>query len=145
MEIKEIKELATIMKDTGLTALEISSEGASVKLKRMPASASVTYAQTAAVPEQSTEIKEEMSAPGLFTIKSPMVGVFYAAPGADKDPYVSVGDTVHAGDILCIIEAMKIMNEITAERDGVITEICISNKDVVEFGQPIFRMDTTQV
>ena len=69
-----------------------------------------------------------------------MVGVFYSAPGADESPFVAVGDTVHAGDVLCIIEAMKIMNEITAERDGVIIEICVENKQVVEFGQPLFRI-----
>ena len=67
----------------------------------------------------------------------------HSLQGADKEPYVSVGDMVHAGDILCIIEAMKIMNEITAERDGIVTEVCAGNRHVVEFGQPLFRIDTT--
>jgi acetyl-CoA carboxylase biotin carboxyl carrier protein len=69
-----------------------------------------------------------------------MVGVFYAAPAADKKPYVSIGDRVKAGDVLCIIEAMKMMNEITTDKSGVITEICAGNKQIVEYGHPLFRM-----
>ena len=69
-----------------------------------------------------------------------MVGVFYAAPAADKQPYVSIGDRVNAGDVLCIIEAMKMMNEITAEKGGVIREICVGNKQIVEYGHPLFRI-----
>ena len=73
-------------------------------------------------------------------IKSPMVGVFYAAASPDSDPYVQVGQAVKKGDTLCIIEAMKLMNEINAEESGVITEICVKNGDLVQFGQPLFKI-----
>ena len=75
------------------------------------------------------------------TVTSPMVGVFYAAPAENADAYVKVGDTVKKGDTLCIIEAMKLMNEITAERDGKITDILAKNGDVVEYGTPLFIME----
>lgn len=69
-----------------------------------------------------------------------MVGVFYSAPAPDRPPFVSVGDTVNKGDVICIIEAMKIMNEITADESGTITEILVENGDVVEYDQPLFKI-----
>jgi len=140
MEINEIRELAAVMKETGMTAIEIKEKDVSIKLKREVFAAPAVKTHAAV-----EDVIEEKTVPGAFTVKSPMVGVFYSAPGADKEPYVKQGDTVHAGDILCIVEAMKIMNEITAECDGVISEICASNKQVVEFGQPLFRIDTSKV
>ena len=71
-------------------------------------------------------------------VASPMVGVFYAAPSPDSDPYVSVGTRVKKGDVLCLIEAMKLMNEVTAEQSGELAEVCVENGQVVEFGQPLF-------
>ena len=140
MDYKDIKELASLMNETGLTSLEYKANGASIKLRRgvVAETAPQVYAQPVApvISEQTVAQPEG----GGFTVKSPMVGVFYSAPGPDKEPYVSVGDEVHVGDILCIIEAMKIMNEITAEQDGVVSEILASDKDVVEFGQPLFRI-----
>lgn len=76
-------------------------------------------------------------------IKSPMVGVFYSAASPEADPFVRIGDTVKKGDILCILEAMKSMNEIQAERDGKIIDICANNGDVVEFGQILFQLDVS--
>ena len=73
-------------------------------------------------------------------VTCPLVGVFYAAPSPNDAPFVSVGSTVKKGDVLCIVEAMKLMNEITAEQDGTITEICVENGQVVEFGQPLFYL-----
>jgi acetyl-CoA carboxylase biotin carboxyl carrier protein len=73
-------------------------------------------------------------------IPCPLVGVFYAAPSPEDAPFVTVGSTVKKGDVLCIVEAMKLMNEITAEKDGVITEICAENGAVVEYGQPLFYL-----
>ena len=74
-------------------------------------------------------------------VRSPMVGVFYAAPAENAAPYVAVGDRVKQGDTLCIIEAMKLMNEITAEKDGVVAEVCAGNGQVVEYGTPLFRLE----
>ncbi len=73
-------------------------------------------------------------------VKSPMVGTFYASSAPDKDPFVKVGDKVHKGQVLCIVEAMKLMNEIESEFDGEIVEICVNNEDVVEYGKPLFKI-----
>jgi acetyl-CoA carboxylase biotin carboxyl carrier protein len=140
MESKDIRELATLMNEMGLTALEYSGAGVTLKLRRAHGAMHTAGDMPARATEQPEEQREEPGTAGGFTVKSPMVGVFYSAPGADKEPYVEVGATVHAGDVLCIIEAMKIMNEITAERDGVIAEVCAENKQVVEFNQPLFRI-----
>lgn len=77
---------------------------------------------------------------GSKPITSPMVGVFYAASSPDKDPYVTVGSKVKKGDVLCLIEAMKLMNEVTAEQDGEIVKVCVDNGQVVEYGQPLFMI-----
>ena len=73
-------------------------------------------------------------------MKSPIVGVFYAAPAENANPYVSIGDTVTKGQTLCIVEAMKLMNEISADDDGIISEICVTNGQVVEYGTELFRI-----
>ena len=138
MDIKDIRELASIMKEMGLRSLEYQSGDNNIKLKR----ASVVQVPVDLdIKTVQTELPAEETVPaGTYTVKSPMVGVFYAAPAPDREPYVAVGDAVHAGDVICIIETMKIMNEITAERDGIITEICVENKEIVEYGQPLFRI-----
>ena len=144
MDYKEIREFAALMKEMGLTVLDYSGGGSSIRLERAAActpTVGITAAQ--ALIQQEEQAEEAISAGGAI-VRSPMVGVFYTSPGAGKAPYVSIGDKVHAGDVLCIIEAMKIMNEITAEQDGVITEICAENKQVVEFSQPLFRIETAR-
>jgi len=141
MESKEIRELASIMKEMGLTVLDYNCDGVAIRIER--AAANIPEAMPKAIDAQPPEERyEESATAGGFVVKSPMVGVFYSAPGVDKKPYVAVGDAVHEGDVLCIIEVMKIMNEIIAERDGVVTEICVENKQVVEFGQTLFRMES---
>ena len=141
MDNNEIRELALLMRETGLTSLELSEGDMQIKLYRqvsvpiaVPLARETHMADDRAAPIDTAENPE------LFTVASPMVGVFYAAPGADMKPYVTQGDTVKAGDTLCIIEAMKMMNEITAECDGIIAEVCVSNKQVVEYGHPLFRI-----
>jgi acetyl-CoA carboxylase biotin carboxyl carrier protein len=74
-----------------------------------------------------------------------MVGIFYAAPSPDAEPYVKVGDKIKKGDVLCIVEAMKIMNEITSEVDGVVTELCVSDRQIVEYGHPLFRIRLSEL
>ncbi|MDP4152034.1 MAG: acetyl-CoA carboxylase biotin carboxyl carrier protein [Bacillota bacterium] len=76
----------------------------------------------------------------LISVTSPIVGTFYSAPSPDVEPFISVGDTVKKGSRLCIIEAMKLMNEIEAEQDGIVTEICIQNGEMVEFGEVLIRL-----
>ncbi|MCL2046835.1 MAG: acetyl-CoA carboxylase, biotin carboxyl carrier protein [Oscillospiraceae bacterium] len=139
MDSNEIRELAAIMKDMGLSSLSYQNGSETIKLKRSIGTSPVATLISAEDFQSESPVEDTVVA-GIFTVKSPMVGVFYSAPAPDMEPYVAIGDTVHAGDVLCIIETMKIMNEITAERDGVINEICVENKDVVEFGQPLFRI-----
>ena len=140
MDYKEIRELAALMNEMGLTSLEYRGGGESVKLKR-GAEAVLSHTDIMPSAPHAKPQREQAASTGGIMVKSPMVGVFYSAPAPDKEPYVSVGNTVHTGDILCIIEAMKIMNEITAECDGVIAEIYAEDRQVVEFGQPLFRID----
>lgn len=145
MDIKEIEALAEIVKKHELTKLKV--DGDCIVIERAPAvtvSAPVLAAPAAqqAVKEQmhtAEPINEAQEKEGRYVL-SPAVGVFYAAPSPDSRPFVSVGDTVRAGDTLCIIEAMKLMNEITCEFDGEVAEICVGNGQVVEFDQPLFRI-----
>jgi acetyl-CoA carboxylase biotin carboxyl carrier protein len=76
----------------------------------------------------------------IIEVKSPLVGVFYAAPSPEAEPFVKVGDRIKKGEVLCVVEAMKLMNEITATHDGEIVDICITNGAVVEFGQTLFKL-----
>ncbi|MBM6683899.1 acetyl-CoA carboxylase biotin carboxyl carrier protein, partial [Collinsella intestinalis] len=80
---------------------------------------------------------------GWKAVESPMVGTFYQAPAPDADPFVKVGDEVKVGQTLCIVEAMKLMNEITAEEDGIVREVCGKNGEPVEFGEPLFYLEPT--
>ena len=134
MDEANIRKYAKLMRELELTGLEITEGDTVVRLERgaVPAAAPV---RTVPLPE--TSAKE----PAGDVIRSPMVGVFYAAPAENAAPYVAVGDRVKAGDTLCIIEAMKLMNEITAEKDGVIAEVCAGNGQVVEYGTALFRME----
>ena len=97
------------------------------------------YEETA-VKTEVVSMPESVTKAEGTPVTSPMVGVFYAAPAPDKEPYVSVGSKVNKGDVLCLIEAMKLMNEVTAEKSGEIVEVCVENGQVVEYGQPLFMI-----
>ena len=122
----------------------MTENGATLRLERNPAAAVPAYAPMgtgAPVYSGATSgaVAAAPSEDGITEIRSPMVGVFYAAPTEDASPFVKTGDVVKKGDVLCIIEAMKLMNEITAEQDGIIEEICVGNNQVVEFDHILFR------
>lgn len=142
MNIKDIAALAEIVRKNELTKLEI--DGDNIVIERAPAAVQAVAA--VAAPQTVTEqmhtaepIAEVQEKEGAY-VRSPAVGVFYAAPSPDSKPFVAVGDTVQRGDTLCIIEAMKLMNEITSDLDGKIVEICVGNGQVVEYDQPLFRI-----
>lgn len=143
MDIKNIKELARVMKENELTALEIREGEAVLKLERKQEPAALSGAAQQKAPSPFTPAGAE-PAPSQkeegVVVASPTVGVFYAAPSPDSRPFVEVGDKVKKGDTLCIIEAMKLMNEIPAETDGTILEVCAANGQVVEYNQPLFRI-----
>ena len=152
MDIAKIKELAQLLNDAGLSALELKEGDATLRLESArftptpAAPAPVVQAAPAAAPQAAVTVSAASVPDGgvdfnaLSEFKSPMVGVFYAAPGPDQAPFVEVGKRVKKGDVLCIIEAMKLMNEITAEQDGEIVDICVSDGDVVEYGQTLFKI-----
>ena len=144
MDVKWIEELARVLRENDLTALEVQEDGKSVKLERKASAASSSAAPVSAA-KGASPFATAGAEPAAQTAKgtlvtSPTVGVFYAAASPESKPFVEVGDQVKKGDTLCIIEAMKLMNEIPAETDGVIQEICAENGQVVEYGQPLFRI-----
>ena len=151
MKIEEIKELARIMAETGLSRLELNDDGATICMERngpllsdfrdAAAIGIIGGADGPAALIKKVQEPDEAVLSGSI-LRSPMVGVFYAAPSPDSDPFVQVGDRVKKGDVLCIVEAMKLMNEIQSEADGVIAEICVGNGQTVEFDQPLFRIET---
>ena len=150
MDVEKIRELIELMKDNELTEIRIVDGESRLLLKRggqqpvfapLPAAvapAAAAPAPTAAAPAaMSPEPGEDA---GLVAITSPMVGTFYAAPAPDADPYVSVGDRIKVGTVVCIIEAMKVMNEIKSEVAGTVEKILVDNTSPVEFGQPVFMV-----
>ena len=136
MNESDIRKYANLMSELGLTGLEVTENDRVVRLERSPAPQTAAPVQTV----QVGDVPQSAANEDLIEISSPMVGVFYAAPAEDADPYVQVGDRVKKGQTLCIVEAMKLMNEIVAETDGQIVEICAQNGQVVDFGCPLFRI-----
>ena len=136
MDEANIRRYAQLMKELELTGLEITEGDTVVRLERGVA-APVLAAPAASAPQSAPAAPAARGTP----VCSPMVGVFYVAPSEDAAPFVSAGDRVKQGDVLCIIEAMKLMNEITAERDGVIAEVCATDGQTVEYGTVLFRME----
>ena len=147
MDVKKIESLAKLMQETGLTALELSEGETVLKLERKQEVIAAAPVAAVSAPVTGPEVLGVVSQPEASQtqqegtlVLSPTVGVFYASPSPDARPFVEVGDQVKKGDTLCIIEAMKLMNEIPAEVDGTIAEICVGNGQVVEFNQPLFRI-----
>ena len=132
MNDTDIRKYAELMKELGLTGLEITQADQTVRLERMAAAPVQTVC--------STEAPAAAEHSDLVSVKSPIVGLFYAAPAENAEPYVSPGDRVTKGQTLCIVEAMKLMNEISAECDGTIETICVTNGQMVEYGTELFRI-----
>ena len=142
-----MKAYAALMQEMDLTGLEIDEQRGVYRLERGSNSRKTNAGnQWSDIPEGKLEREpekvtgaEQLHPEGEATL-SPMVGVFYAAPTEHADPFVKVGDHVRKGDTLCIIEAMKLMNEVSAETDGEIVEVCVENGQFVEYGMPLFRI-----
>lgn len=149
MDLKAIEALAQILRGSDLTALEVREGETQIRLERTPAPvtvqtlatpAPVAAAQPVAPASQELPEPQGVDFKNLKEVKTPVVGVFYAAPTPDAEPFVTIGSKVKKGDVLCIVEAMKLMNEITAEMDGEIFDICVQDGQVVEYGQTIFKL-----
>ena len=137
MNETDIRKYAGLMKELGLTGLEITEDNKVVRLEcsqPVVTGTAAVQAAPAAVPAPAAPAADYTS------VKSPLVGVFYAASAENAAPYVKQGDPVKKGQILCIVEAMKMLNEITAEEDGTVLDVCVTNGQVVEFGTELFRI-----
>jgi len=151
MNIKEIKEIIELMKENGIVEFELERDGLRISLKRgrvgkvvqeVVTTNEIPGAEKVILPTESKPKQEEIKRPeNVVEIVSPMVGTFYAAPAPDAAPYVIVGQEVKPEDVVCIIEAMKVMNEIKAEVHGRIKEILVKNGEPVEYGQPLFLVE----
>ncbi len=139
MDIEDIKQLVQLMVDNDLSELNMTDGERTISLKRgptgLPMVAGGTVPAIAAPAAQPAARAEE-----LLEIKSPMVGTFYASPSPDSEPYVSAGADISEDTVVCIVEAMKVMNEIKAECVGTIVEVCVKNTQPVEYGQVLFRV-----
>ena len=156
MDSKRLAEIADVMEDRGLTRVRVEEpDGTAVELERastaqpvavpmpMPSAMAAQVAAPTvapAAPEPATQTPAAAPEPKGTEVTAPMVGVFYAAPAPGDEPFVRVGSKVKAGETLCIIEAMKVLNEVTAEADGEVLEICVADGDLVEFGSCLMRI-----
>jgi len=149
MNIKELKEIIQLMQEHGLTELELEKNGLKIRLKKgnagveiktSPISGFVASAPETIVPHSPAVAKEDQN---VAIVHSPMVGTFYAAPAPDQEPYAAKGKVIKIGDVLCIVEAMKLMNEIKSEVNGRIVDILVENGQPVEFDQPLFKIQKT--
>ena len=148
MNLKEIKEMINLMNENGLTELEIEKEGMKIRLKKISAGQEgfsgpiiVERQSTVEAPQKVEPPVAEKSAVKTVEIRAPMVGTFYRAPSPEAPPYVEVGQVIESGQVICIIEAMKLMNEIKSEIRGKILEILVDNAEPVEFGQPMLLIE----
>lgn len=156
MDSKRLAEIADVMEDRGLTRVRVEEpDGTAVELERasaaqpvavpmpMPSAMAAPVAAPAAAPaapEPAAQAPTAVPEPKGVEVTAPMVGVFYATPAPGDEPFVRVGSKVKAGETLCIIEAMKVLNEVTAEADGEVLEICVADGDLVEFGSCLMRI-----
>ena len=152
MNLKEIKELINLMNENGLSELEIEREGANIRLRKSPSGnfeattegpSAARTVQTIRSDQDSAAKKEEEAAAAkkLVAIKTPMVGTFYRSPAPDAKSYVEIGKVVAVGEVVCIIEAMKLMNEIKSEVKGKVVEVLVENAEPVEYGQALFMVE----
>lgn len=140
MNETDIRKYANLMQELGLTGLEITDDKKVVRLERNVTEQIQQIVPVAAGNSGVSQTAGENVDADYISVKSPIVGVFYAASAESADPYVAVGDHVSKGQTLCIIEAMKLMNEITAEEDGIISKICVTNGQVIEYGTELFQI-----
>ena len=156
MDSKRLAEIADVMEDRGLTRVRVEEpDGTAVELERasaaqpvavpmpMPSAMAAPVAAPAtapAAPEPAAQAPAAAPESQGAEVTAPMVGVFYAAPAPGDEPFVRVGSKVKAGETLCIIEAMKVLIEVTAEADGEVLEICVADGDLVEFGSCLMRI-----
>lgn len=146
MEYKDIKKLMDDMGNSKIDSLDIEfPEGIKISMTKNSSKGVASQTNVMEVKDAPTTIeknitKRESAEENYKIVKAPMVGTFYQSSSPDQEAFVKVGDTVHKGQVLCIVEAMKLMNEIESEFDGEIVEVCVKNEDIVEYGMPLFKI-----
>jgi len=144
MELDEIKALIDLLEDTDVTELSIEREGSRIKIKKEKylAAAQMVPAATGQVAANPASTKEQAAEDDtLAYINSPIVGIFHRSPSPESPPFVEVGSTVRKGQVLCIVEAMKLMNEIESDTHGTVSKILVENGHPVEYGEPLFLIE----
>ncbi len=153
MDLNLIKKLVKIVDSTEITDLEIEEEGLRIKIAKKIRNAQIVSSPqliASSFPQSNSSISEnsgeesaekESKKENLHEIHSPIVGTFYRAPAPDADPYIQVGDTISSGTVLCIVEAMKLMNEIESDVSGKVVKILVENGKPVEYNQPLFLIE----
>jgi acetyl-CoA carboxylase biotin carboxyl carrier protein len=152
MDIRKVKKLIELLEESGIAEIEIKEGEESVRISRMPPSGAMTHIPmyaphpaalaapaTAGLPAAPAAAPAPKSSD--HTVPAPMVGTYYSAPAPGAKPFVQIGDEVKVGQVLCIIEAMKMMNQIECERAGRVTSVLVQNGDPVEFAQPLFVIE----
>lgn len=141
MNVEEIKRLIDVVKETGISELEVRERESLIRIKAAEAgSLELTNAQSSTLQQEERATPSKVASSAL-TIESPMAGTFYRSPAPELPPFVEVGQRVEIGDVLCIIESMKMMNEIKSERIGTIVEAPVQNGQAIESGTPIFYIN----
>jgi acetyl-CoA carboxylase biotin carboxyl carrier protein len=148
MDLRKLKKLIDLVEESGISELELTEDGEKVRISRnftsnapMQHYAPMQYAAAPHVAAAAAPAAIEVAAPVAeegHAVKSPMVGTFYRSPSPDAKAFVEIGDTVAVGDTLCIIEAMKLLNEIESDKAGVVKKILVDNGQAVEYGEPLF-------
>jgi acetyl-CoA carboxylase biotin carboxyl carrier protein len=157
MDIRKIKKLIELLEESGIAEIEIKEGEEALRISRMPTGAAVSQlasvpslplaaaplpvAAKAAAPAAAEAAPAAKAKANEHVITAPMVGTFYGAPSPGAKPFIEIGDEIKVGQVLCIIEAMKMMNQIEADRAGRVTSIMARNGDPVEFGQPLFVVE----
>jgi acetyl-CoA carboxylase biotin carboxyl carrier protein len=148
MDIRKVKKLIELLEESGIAEIEIHEGEESVRISRHPTGPGwaappqvVTMAPGGPAPAAASETPQVAPPPAGHTVTAPMVGTYYGAPAPGAKPFVQIGSTVEVGDTLCIIEAMKMMNQIESDVAGTVVAILANNGDPVEFGQPLFIIE----
>ena len=138
LPLDQVEKIVGLLRESGVGEIRVRRGETEISVKAMPESAPAQGPSRAEVPAQIPEVSPETN--GLHAVRSPLVGTFYRAPAPGESSYVEVGDAVRAGQTLCIVEAMKMMNEIVADVSGEVVEVLAENSGGVEYDQPLFRL-----
>ncbi|MFC2074660.1 acetyl-CoA carboxylase biotin carboxyl carrier protein [Bdellovibrionota bacterium] len=142
MKFDDLQKLIKVLEESNLEEIEIEEDGRRIRIKKPNLSTTQPIVTTVESSHKPSHIIKTAEEENFQIIASPFVGTFYSAPGPDAAPFVETGERIQKGEVLCIIEAMKLMNEIESDIDGIISNILVNNGDPVEFGQPLFKIGT---